>query len=227
MKTISLDGAWRLAFFPQPADGAVRSVPVEVPTEAVDGGAPESNYALVGETPFDWRAFREWLPPRVVSGRVVKGHGVASGRAGDRRFPGGTIAMQTPFFQALGLDLSPFHPGTLNVDCAPWRYVPGPDALLFERVKWHPDMPAETFSFSRIRLVHRGVCHPALVYQPHPETKAEHFQPGCVAEVIAPKIEDLAYGDVVAIESDPRQIAWQWARGDGPLAGHLPSSSGG
>ena len=120
--------------------------------------------------------------------------------------------MQTPFFKALGLDLSPFHPGTMNVDCAPWRYAPGPDALLFERVKWHPDMPAETFSFSRIRIVHRGVSHPALVYWPHPETKAEHFQPGCVAEVIAPKIEGLAYGDGVAIESDPRQVAWRWAR---------------
>lgn len=226
---VLLEGRWRV-----PANGVLPLGRAECAGPGVvdiaftvDGGAPEYNYALVGEAPFDWRAFREWLPPRVVSGRVVKGHGVASGRAGDGRFPGGTIAMQTPFFQALGLDLSPFHPGTLNVDCAPWRYVPGPDALLFERVKWHPDMPAETFSFSRIRLVHRGVCHPALVYQPHPETKAEHFQPGCVAEVIAPKIEGLAYGDVVAIESDPRQVAWQWTRGDAPLAGHLPSSSGG
>ena len=146
-----------------------------------------------------------------IAGVVVRGHGVASGRAGDPRFPIGTIAMQMPCFQALGLDLSGFHPGTMNVDCAPFRFRPGPRALLFERVKWHPEMPAETFSFARATLLHRGVRHPAWIYWPHPETKPEHFQPGCVAEVIAPRIEGLAYGDAVTLETTPDQAAWETA----------------
>lgn len=83
-----------------------------------------------------------------VKGIVTHGHGVASGKAGDRRFPNGTIAMQIPFFKALGLDLSPYHPGTLNIDVSPYAFKPGPEALLFERVKWHSEMPAETFSFA-------------------------------------------------------------------------------
>lgn len=144
-----------------------------------------------------------------VKGIVTHGHGVASGKAGDRRFPNGTIAMQIPFFKALGLDLSPYHPGTLNVDVSPYSFKPGPEALLFERVKWHPEMPAETFSFARAAIVHRGVRHPALIYLPHPETKAEHFQPDGIVEIIAPRIEGLAYGDDVVLETEPNQALWE------------------
>ena len=144
----------------------------------------------------------------LVPGVVVRGHGVASGRAGDPRFPHGTIAMQLPFFRALGLDLSGLHPGTINVDCAPRSFRPGPGARLFERVKWHPGMPAEMFSFARATLVRDGARHPAWIYWPHPETKPEHFQPGCVAEVIAPLVPGLAYGDRVVLETAPDQAVW-------------------
>ena len=143
-----------------------------------------------------------------ISGVVVRGHGVASGRAGDPRFPDGTIAMQIPFFRALGLDLGGFHPGTINIDCTPLRFRPGPGALLFERVKWHSETPAETFSFARATLVRDGARHSAWIYYPHPETKPEHFQPGGVAEVIAPLVPDLAYGDRVILETTPDQALW-------------------
>ena len=147
-------------------------------------------------------------PAAAVAGVVVRGHGVASGRAGDPRFPGGTIAMQVPFFRALGLDLAGFHPGTLNVDCSPLRFRPGPGALRFERVKWHPDAPAETFSFARATLVRGGVRLPAWIYWPHPETKPEHFQPGGVVEILAPFVPGLAYGERVALETEPSQALW-------------------
>ena len=147
-------------------------------------------------------------PVDVIPGVVVRGHGVASGRAGDPRFPDGTIAMQVPFFRALGLDLAGFHPGTMNVDCAPRSFRPGPGARTFERVKWHPEMPAETFSFARATLVRDGARVPAWIYWPHPETKPEHFQPGGVAEVIAPLVPGLAYGDRVALETTPDQAVW-------------------
>ena len=143
-----------------------------------------------------------------VSGVIVRGHGVASGRAGDPRFPDGTIALQIPFFRKRGLDLSGFHPGTMNVDCSPFRFRPGPGARLFEGLKWHPEMPAETFSFARATLVRDGTRHPAWIYYPHPETKPEHFQPGCVAEVIAPLVPGLANGDRVVLETTPDQAFW-------------------
>ena len=146
--------------------------------------------------------------PESIPGVVVHGHGVASGKSGDPRFAGGTIALQIPHFRALGLDLSAFHPGTINVDVSPRAFHPGPGALLFERVKWHPEWPAETFSFARAVLVHRGVRHPAYVYWPHPDTKVGHFQPRGVAEIIAPRIPGLAYGDSVALETTPDQALW-------------------
>ncbi len=159
-----------------------------------------------------------------VYGAVVRGHGVASGRSGDPRFPGGTIAMQIPFFRARGLDLAGFFPGTINVDVSPWSFRPGPEARRFERVAWHPGTPAETFSFARVTLVRKGVRIPALVYWPHPETKPEHFQPTGVVEILAPRIEGVEPGDAVAIESDPAQAAWDW-RGDRAASVATPSGS--
>ena len=70
-------------------------------------------------------------------------------------------------------------------------------------------MPAETFSFARATLVRAGRRFPAWIYWPHPETKAEHFQPGGVAEIIAPRIDGLAYGDKVALETERDQVEWQ------------------
>ncbi|MBQ3811294.1 MAG: hypothetical protein II839_10795 [Kiritimatiellae bacterium] len=162
--------------------------------------------------------------PFRVYGAVVPGHGVASGRSGDPRFPGGTVAMQIPFFRERGLDLAGFFPGTINVDVSPWSFRPGPEARRFERVKWHPEMPAETFSFARVTLVRKDVCRPAMVYWPHPETKPEHFQPAGVAEILAPRIEGLEPGDAVAIESDPAQARWVW-RGDTAASVAAPSGS--
>ena len=51
----------------------------------------------------------------LLSGKVIRGHGVASGQNGNPRFPGGTIRMQTPAFAARGLDLDAYFPGTINV----------------------------------------------------------------------------------------------------------------
>jgi len=41
--------------------------------------------------------------------------------------------MQIPFFRERGLDLAGFHPGTMNVDCAPLRFRPGLGAALAAR----------------------------------------------------------------------------------------------
>ena len=52
--------------------------------------------------------------------RNCPGHGIASGKKKDDRFPDGTISMQIPIFKRLGLDLDHFHQGTLIWMCPPF-----------------------------------------------------------------------------------------------------------
>jgi hypothetical protein len=132
-------------------------------------------------------------------GIVERGHGVASGLAGDDRFPRGTVAMQMPFFAERGLDLSAYHRGTLNISIRPhvWR-MQRPEHT-FRQVRWTTALPPEDFSFSRCAVVFGGARYEAWIYCPHPETKKEHFQDPSVLEVIAPSIPGLSYGGAVEI----------------------------
>lgn len=161
--------------------------------------------------------------PETVHGVVVRGHRVASGLARDPRFPRGTIAAQAPVFRALGVDLSPFLPATLNVDVSPWSFSPGPRATTLRLVKWHPDAPPETFSFADARLEWKGRTVRAAVYWPHPETKPEHFQPPGIVEVLAEPLEGLEYGDQVALRAAPGTAEWSWL-GDGSARFSSPGS---
>ena len=143
---------------------------------------------------------------RQVNGVVVRGHRVASGQAHDPRFPGGTIAMQAPLFRAGGLDLSPYHAGTLNVSIVPRRYAVVRPKHTFRNVRWSAREPAEDFSFFDCRVLYEGTRRDGLVYYPHPETKPEHIQPPDVLEVLTGFIEGVRYGDAVVLELDPAQI---------------------
>ncbi|HYD80188.1 MAG TPA: hypothetical protein VEC06_10300 [Paucimonas sp.] len=134
----------------------------------------------------------EWIP-----GIVVRGHGVASGASGDRRFPGGTIRLQKPFFQSRGIDLSAYWPGTVNIDLAPVEPVPR-HPLFDERVAWF-DGVEERFILSPAEIEIRGRRFAGLWYYPHPETKPEHFQAATVVELLLPWIDGLAAGDIVAV----------------------------
>lgn len=140
-------------------------------------------------------------PNQIVQARIVQGHRVASGQNDNPLFPGGTLKMQTPFFQSLGLDLSRFHSGTLNVSIAPCRYQVVKPRLTFREVKWHPSEPAEDFSFFNFRLL-RGNLPPVegLIYFPHPDTKPTHFQKPDVLELLLPFVEGLAYGKEIELE---------------------------
>ncbi|MBK8040044.1 MAG: hypothetical protein IPK22_23375 [Verrucomicrobiaceae bacterium] len=138
--------------------------------------------------------------------RIIRGHRVASGLNGDPRFPGGTVAMQLPHFARLGLDLSAYHQGTLNVDISPLTYRPLKPRQTFEHVQWHPVEPAETFSFFDARLLHAGQTHEVLIYFPHPETKPEHFQAPTTLEILAPWIEGLSYETIIQLAIDPEQM---------------------
>jgi len=109
------------------------------------------------------------------------------------------VRMQAPFFADRGLDLSGLHLATLNVSIAPLHFRMGVPEFRFPRIAWTELHPAEDFSFSRCVLEFDGVRHDALVYYPHPETKARHFVDDQTIEIIAPYIERIQAGDVVLL----------------------------
>lgn len=137
---------------------------------------------------------------RVSAGVVVPGHRVASGLAGDPRYPGGTIALQKPHFAAAGFDIGRYYDGTLNVRTERRFRLLRPEFTV-ENMRWCAD-PAETFSFVRCWLTGPGGKRvPGLVYYPHPETKPCHFQPDSVVEVLLERFEaGFAYGTSVELE---------------------------
>ena len=146
----------------------------------------------------------DWIQ---VKGLVQQGYGVASGKAGNPRFPHGTLAMQKAFFRERGLNLEEYFLGTLNLSIAPYRYEVRQAKYTFRNVKWSPNDPAEDFSFFDCQILtptHKRLS--GLIYYPHPETKPEHFQAPDVLEIITSFIGDLKYGDALTLEVDRQQM---------------------
>jgi hypothetical protein len=69
-----------------------------------------------------------------INGKLIQGHQVASGKAVNSPYAEGTIATQTPLFQELGLDLSSYFKGTLNVDISPYTYYMKKPQFTFRKV---------------------------------------------------------------------------------------------
>lgn len=205
-----VDHATAMAYPPRVVDRA-RTAAAELVVMVEGRREP---FGSVGET---WRD-RGTRAGAWVEGTVVSGHGVASGQAGDHRFPGGTISLQTPAFADRGLDLTAFHPATINVEIAGRWLRPVAPLHTFDDVTWLDGYPPETFSFFSARIRHGSTEHDALVYRPHPETKPEHHQDSAVVELLAPPIEGFAEGDVVDVWIDPLQATFELP--------HSSSSSG-
>jgi CTP-dependent riboflavin kinase len=145
----------------------------------------------------------KWLK---VGGILRKGHQVASGMAEDSPYPRGTIAMQTSLFKKLGVDLCGYFPGTLNISIAPYTFKVENPEYTFRQVKWLKEYPSEDFSFSRCRIIYQNTVCDGWIYYPHPETKIGHFQDDSTIEIIAPKIEDLNYGDRLEVEINTNEL---------------------
>jgi hypothetical protein len=142
-----------------------------------------------------------------IQGIVAKGHRVASGLATDSPYDRGTIEMQIPYFQKLGLDLSAYYPGTLNLNISPLTAELKQPEYTFRQVKWHPDYPAEDFSFSTCVARWKEVDYPGWIYYTHPATKIGHFHDRSTLEVIAPPIPRIHYGDRVQLQINPMAIS--------------------
>ena len=142
-----------------------------------------------------------------LEGVVVRGHQVAS--QASEHYPAGTIELQTPFFRQQGLDIGVFYPATINISIAPWQFSMTGEDHLFRNIEWTERHPPEDFSFSRCYLKLNNVdrsWHEGLIYYPHPETKARHFQNTSILEVIAPFIEDVDYGVGVIVRLNEAHV---------------------
>ena len=146
-----------------------------------------------------------WADEVTVQGKVVPGHGVASGQGKNTPYPASTIEMQSPYFLAQGVDLSCFYPGTLNVSIAPHHFELVPRKTLHQ-VKWSPHHAAETFSFVPIRLIWQQQSYRGLVYYPHPETKIGHFQDPSVLELLMPAIASITTGSLVTLAASASEL---------------------
>jgi hypothetical protein len=139
---------------------------------------------------------------------------VASGRSPTSPYPAGTIALQTPFFAAAGLDLTPFFAGTLNLRAGRGQWhLSRPDHRI-EALAWTDRHPPETFSFWHCRLrldpgedrrADGEAGLEALIYHPHPQTKQAHHQPPDALEVLAPWIAGLSSDQALELGVDPRR----------------------
>lgn len=141
-----------------------------------------------------------------VSGIIQQGHQVASGRAKHSRYPEGSIKMQKPFFSQLGLDLSKFYKGTLNVSIAPYRFSLQNPEYTFRNVEWTSLHPPEHFSFSRCAVIFKDIQYSSWIYYPHPETKTTHFQQPSTLEIISPLIPEINYGDKIQLLINQNEV---------------------
>lgn len=145
----------------------------------------------------------DWV---AVDGIVVRGHGVASGVSAETPYPDGTIPLQTPHFAARGLDLSPYHPATLNISIKPYGFEMVNPRYTLRQVNWIALVPPEDFSFATCRLTFAGQTYACLTYYPHPETKVQHFQDPTMIEVLAPFIDGISYGTQVKLSVNSAEI---------------------
>ncbi len=139
-----------------------------------------------------------------LQGIVIRGHQVASRPSKD--YPYSTLEKQKPYFKKLGLDLSPYFNGTLNISIAPLTFKIVKPEFTFEKVAWTNLHPPETFSFSRCKVIFKNEEYEGWVYYPHPETKKKHFHNPSIIEAIALAIPNIQYNDKVELEINEDEI---------------------
>lgn len=141
-----------------------------------------------------------------LQGTLVSGYQVDSGNSTrDKRFPLGTLRMQAPYFAALGFDFDEYFDrkhvwGSLNVDIAPYTYTQVKSDHFLKAVHWTDLQPAENFFITYATVKFRDQSYKAIVYNPDPATKPNHFQFPTIMQFIAEKIPDIAYGDKLTVQ---------------------------
>ena len=139
-----------------------------------------------------------------LTGILMQGHQVASRPS--KAYPYSSLEKQKPYFKELGLDLSPYFNGTLNISIAPFEFEMTKPEFTFPLVEWTDLHPPETFSFSLCKVIFEGKEYEGWVYYPHPETKKTHFQNPSLIEVIAHEIHGIKYGDGIKVILNTAEI---------------------
>lgn len=142
----------------------------------------------------------------LVRGEIKSGHGVASGKGKDERYPEGTLKQQFKYFLERGLDLSNYFMGTINLDISPCSYEIKKPKHFFQNIDWSEYIPPENFYFFDVTLYYKDKTYKGLVYMPDPETKEDHLQIPNMLELILPKIKGLEYGVSVDIALKKDQL---------------------
>ncbi|MBN2411168.1 hypothetical protein JXQ31_05695 [candidate division KSB1 bacterium] len=142
----------------------------------------------------------------LVTGIIIEGQKYTSGMTDNNLYPGGTLSMQTPFFKRKGLNLSENFLATINVNIKPSTFVVNNPEFIFPDVKWSPEHDAETFSFSRCKIIHEGLAIEAFVFYHIQQKKRGLFIEDSVFEIIAPYIPGIRYGDRLVLELNPDEI---------------------
>lgn len=142
----------------------------------------------------------------LVRGEIQSGHGVASGKGKDERYPEGTLKKQFKHFLERGLDLSDYFMGTINLDISPYSYEIKKPKYFFKNIEWSEYIPPENFYFFDVTLYYKDRTYEGLVYMPDPETKEDHMQKPTILELIFPKIEGLEYGLMVDVALKKDQL---------------------
>ena len=141
-----------------------------------------------------------------LAGMIVRGHRVASGANPRSPYPQGTISLQIPHFAQRGLDLSAFHPATLNVSTSPFDVLFECPAHRFEDVRWTDLHGPETFELVHVELELADRVVRAWGYRPTAETKADHPQPADVLEIIAPYLPEASILRELNVRLDPAEV---------------------
>ena len=142
----------------------------------------------------------------LVRGEIQSGHGVASGKGKDERYPEGTLKQQFRHFLERGLDLSGYFMGTINLDISPFTYKIKKPKHFFKDIHWSDHIPPENFYFFDVTLHYKDNTYVGLVYMPDPETKEDHLQKPNILELILPKIVGLKYGLMVDVALKKDQL---------------------
>ena len=143
----------------------------------------------------------------LIDAQIIPGYRVASGQAGDSRFPNGTIMKQAPHFADRGLDISPYFSATINVNIAPFQFKILKPSYHFLKVNWSPHMPSEDFYFFDLIATYIGTQHRGLVYMPDPNTKIDHVQASDTLELLLPKIEGIQYHRPITLRLNDDQLS--------------------
>jgi len=138
--------------------------------------------------------------------KVIQGFQIASGKAINSPYPEGTIKLQQPFFLKQGLDLRSYYLATINVQFSSREIALENSDFHFKSIKWLANFPCEDFKFYKCFIINKMEKIPALVYQPVPETKINHFQAKNVIEIITEKIAGLSYGDQLVLEIERSKV---------------------